>query len=120
MYYQVKAKAAPHVKPLVVWIFGPTGSGKSALAYYLCGEERYRKCGKLEWFDGYKGQKNVTFDDFRKPNVEWSFLLNLLDWYKVDDLPVKGSFTSWRPKLVVFTCPNHPVDEFTYRDEAGN
>lgn len=55
MYYQVKAKAAPHVKPLVVWIFGPTGSGKSALAYYLCGEERYRKCGKLEWFDGYKG-----------------------------------------------------------------
>ena len=119
-FYALKVKDMPHAKPLVVWISGDTGTGKSALAYYLCGEERFRKVGKLDWFDGYHGQANVTFDDFRKCNVEWSFLLNLLDWYKLDDLPVKGSFVSWRPKLVVFTCPHSAEDEFVYRDEAGN
>lgn len=61
----------------------------------------------------------MTFDDFRKGNCKWDFLLNLLDHYKVDDLPVKGSFVPWRPELVVFTCPNHPTDEFVWKDQEG-
>ena len=106
-------KRQVYAKPLVVWICGPTGTGKSALALYLCGPDRFRKCGELKWFDGYNGQENVTFDDFRKANCEWSFLLNILDHYKVDDMPVKGGFVPWRPKMIVFTSPNPPHVEFT-------
>lgn len=111
-YYALVLKRQVYAKPLVVWICGPTGTGKSALALYLCGPDRFRKCGELKWFDGYNGQENVTFDDFRKANCEWSFLLNILDHYKVDDMPVKGGFVPWRPKMIVFTSPNPPHVEF--------
>ena len=116
-YYALKLKQATYKKPIIVWICGPTGTGKSALASYLCGPDRFRKCGKLDWFDGYNGQANVTFDDFRKANCEWSFLLNILDHYKVDDMPVKGGFVPWRPKMIVFTSPNPPHVEFYQENE---
>lgn len=96
-WYSVKSKDSPYKKPTVIWVYGATGTGKSALAYYICGTERYRKVGSLDWFDGYVGQKTVTFDDFRAINCKWDLLLNILDHYKVDDLPVKGSFVAWRP-----------------------
>ena len=111
-YYALKLKQATYKKPIIIWICGPTGTGKSALASYICGPNRFRKCGKLDWFDGYNGQECVTFDDFRKANCEWSFLLNILDHYKVDDMPVKGGFVPWRPKMIVFTSPNPPHVEF--------
>lgn len=112
-HYAILLMKAKYEKPQVVWIYGPTGTGKSALAFYLCGEERFRKVGELLWFDGYSGQPNVTFDDFRPENCKWDFLLNLLDHYKVDDLPVKGGMAPWRPKLIVFTSPKHPMETFT-------
>ena len=118
-YYALQLALRPYTKPRVIWVYGPTGTGKSALAYYICGEHRFRKVGPLDWFDGYKGQENVTFDDFRKGNCKWDFLLNLLDHYKVDDLPVKGSFVPWRPKLIVFTSPNSPEEEFAWKDGDG-
>lgn len=111
-WYNMKSRVQPYSKPKVVWIYGPTGTGKSALAYYLCGTERFRKVGSLDWFDGYSGQKAVTFDDFRQGNCKWDFLLNLLDHYKVDDLPVKGGMVAWRPELIVFTAPEHPLNAF--------
>ena len=78
----------------------------------MCGTDRFRKVGDLQWFDGYVGQKTVTFDDFRACNCKWDFLLNMLDHYKVDDMPVKGGFVAWRPELIVFTSPKHPRDTF--------
>ena len=39
-------------------------------------------------------------------------MLNILDHYKVDDMPVKGGFVPWRPKMIVFTSPNPPHVEF--------
>lgn len=111
-YYALQIRKAPYEKPQVVWVYGPTGTGKSALAYYLCGDNRFRKVGTLNWFDGYSGQPNVTFDDFRPENCSWDLLLNMLDHYKVDDMPVKGGFVPWRPKLIVFTSPKHPRDTF--------
>lgn len=111
-WYSVKSKDSPYRKPTVIWVYGATGTGKSALAYYICGTQRYRKVGSLEWFDGYVGQKTVTFDDFRAMNCHWDLLLNILDHYKVDDLPVKGSFVAWRPETIVFTSPKHPHETF--------
>lgn len=45
--------------------------------------------------------------------MPWDYLLGLLDYYKVDNLPIKGSTMAWRPKKVVFTCPRPPEEEFS-------
>ena len=37
-YYALKLKVEVYTKPRVVWLYGPTGTGKSALAYYMCGD----------------------------------------------------------------------------------
>jgi energy-coupling factor transporter ATP-binding protein EcfA2 len=104
---------------MCIWIYGETGEGKSQLAMVMCGLDRYRRVGEIQWFDGYIGQENVTFDDFRKGKLDWSVLLAITDHYPVDDLAVKGSFTAWRAKQIVFTCPRGPADEYAWKDKEG-
>ena len=43
----MKSRDAGYCKHRVVWIYGETGTGKSALAYFMCGTERFRKVGDL-------------------------------------------------------------------------
>lgn len=54
-YYSYAIKATPYTKAQLWWIWGPTGTGKSALAAYLQGNNRFRKTGDYDWFDGYMG-----------------------------------------------------------------
>lgn len=54
-WYLIKLREAKYSKPRVVWAYGGSGTGKSSLAYYMCGPKRFRKVGPLDWFDGYHG-----------------------------------------------------------------
>lgn len=83
----VSRSTVEKVKPWVAWFFGATGTGKTKTATELCSPgEQYliiTKSGPQLWFDGYRDQEVVIFDDFREDFCSFSFLLNLLDRYKM-------------------------------------
>lgn len=94
-----------------VWFWGPTGTGKSRRAYdesmALCnGSVSYISDETLRWFDPYRGEKGVVLEDF-DGTAKISLLLRILDRYPLQ-VPVKGSFVQWRPRIVWITANFHP------------
>lgn len=90
----------------VIFITGPTGTGKTKLAmqnstFKIEGSE-------LQWFDGYTDDQTITIDEYDN-NVPITKLLNLLDGYQLR-LPIKGGFTYANWKTVYITS-NLRVDE---------
>jgi len=111
--------------PIVIWLHGPTGVGKTRLAF-KCGRRLARlrggtdddiwiSSGGLRWFDGYDGQSVAIFDDFRAKHVtSFAFLLRLLDRYPVQ-CEFKGGFVGWTPQFLFITCPDDPDSTFVTR-----
>lgn len=106
------------VKPYVIWLAGETGCGKTRLATSI-NEDFWISSKKLDWFDGYQGQKVAIFDDFRKGDTEFQWFLRLLDMYPIN-VPVKGGFAYWNPLAIIITCPRTPTSEFMYHDKFNN
>lgn len=93
-----------------LWLWGPTGTGKSHRAAQ-CEGSQYWWTNDNGWWDGYKQQDVVILNDFRG-NIAYSELLQMVDkWpYAVrrrgrEPMP----FTS---KLVVVTSSLHPKDVY--------
>lgn len=76
----VHKKAKRDFMPQCVWLYGPTGTGKTR---QVAEEEKdlywypYENAG---WWDSYKGQEAVIFDDFRG-QLPLNALLRLCDRY---------------------------------------
>lgn len=102
--------------PTVLWFWGPTGCGKSRLAF-----ESYPNAWvastNLDWFDGYDGHDEVILDDFRADWCKFSWLLRVLDRYPLR-VPVKGGFRAWVPKVIVVTAPVPP--RLAYRGKSSD
>lgn len=103
-----------YVAPSIIWLFGPTGTGKTRHVFrqHPNPDEIFRKTNGDSWFDGYHGQKIALFDDFRAKWFSFSFLLNVTDRYPLT-VGVKNSTASWSPESIYFTCPKHPSDLFS-------
>ena len=120
-------------KPEVVWLYGPTGSGKTSMARqyfeYLQGSgdseitNYIRTPGPIKWWDGYEGDVYTVIDDFRRNQLRdvggFAYLLRLLDRYPVR-VEIKGGSVPFVAHYIVITCPRHPEDEFTYRGIGGD
>jgi len=67
-----------------VWITGPAQAGKSHMAFEgFTPETHYVKNLNEDWWDGYKGQETVIFNEFRGHHMQFSELLDLVDkWPK--------------------------------------
>lgn len=99
-------------KKEVFWFFGPTGSGKTRMAFEMSNKESlWMSSENLKWFDGYSGQEDVIVDDFRGDFTTFHFLLRLLDRYPLN-VPIKGGFVRWMPKRIFITCPFPPKDAY--------
>jgi len=112
--------------PVVIWLYGPTGSGKTRCAMECArrintdsnvpGCDIWLSSGDLRWFDGYDGQQCVVLDDFRAKLVKFCFFLRLLDRYPVR-VEFKGGFVEWEPRFIFITCPYSPDECFSTRKE---
>ena len=58
------------------------------------------------WFDGYTGQNNVIFEEFRG-QLPLGMLLTILDRYECP-LQFKGGTTEFCALNIIFTSPCHP------------
>ncbi len=116
--WQITKKTSKRVPPVVILIYGPTGSGKTR--HVMSQPSIFKKSGDDQWFDGYDGESTLLIDDFSgaKSRVSLSFLLQLLDRYTVN-LPIKGAFTPLVAKVVYVTTNLHPRlwYDYTKRDE---
>jgi len=92
--------------PTVTVLYGETGAGKSKLARettpdrYVWGPEQEK------WFDGYEGQKDVIFEEFRG-QFPFGHLLRLLDRYDCK-VQYKGGLIEFVGTNIVITSPVHP------------
>lgn len=96
-----------------VWIHGPSGVGKSHAAFEgFSPETHYVKNLNEDWWDGYKGQETVIFNEFRG-QICFSDLLKL-----VDKWPETVKWRSHEPvpfisKKIIITSIKSPKDCFS-------
>ncbi len=100
----------------VIWLWGPTGCGKTRFAYDNYQNIYSKPAGG--WFDGYDEHETVLLDDFEAVDIEISMLLKLLDRYPMS-VPVKGGFVNWNPETVIITS-NYAPKEWFNRKFRGN
>lgn len=117
-----RRRAPSRDPPVVFWLFGPTGSGKSrAVAKFISdcvarrGWDYWKSVGALKWFNGYSGQEIAWFDDYRfagrQDSEKFAFFLNLLDRYSLS-VEFKGGVTDWYPKIILVTTPQDVAGTF--------
>lgn len=101
-----------YTTPTVTVLWGPTGTGKSHTAREMMrgpsGNELYWvwSPSRDRWFDGYEGEANVIFEEFRG-QLPLGDMLMLLDKYECP-VQYKGGSTEFVGTNIVFTSPTHP------------
>lgn len=102
--------------PAVTISIGPTGSGKTRSAYDQYGDaEIYRKDAS-KWWDGYRDQKCVLFDDWvGSKELPPHELLQAIDRYPVQ-VQNKGGYVSLAKRTIhfIFTSNVQPADWYCY------
>lgn len=113
----LKYKEAPRTTPTeCIWIYGPSGAGKTQRAMELAGPGAWWAAESGQWFDGYDGHEVAVIDELRADTWKFVQLLRLLD-SKPLRVPHKGGFRQWRPTLVIITTLRCP--ELTYGISAA-
>ncbi len=88
-----------------IWIYGPTGTGKTTLAREMAGDSVYWKAAN-KWWTGYNQQETVVLDEFygylAPHNIQR--LLN----HSPLIVETKGGHAKFISKLCIFTSNHHP------------
>ncbi len=79
-------------KPIVTWLYGETGSGKTRYVFQKHdARDIYNALYVNNFFVGFRGQPVILFDDFRKDTMKFQFLLQVLDRYPMEANTKHGS-----------------------------
>ena len=117
-YKKIRHDYAPELPELStldnVWIWGPSGVGKSRYA-----RDNYPGAfikNQNKWWDGYKGQDAVIIDDI---HPTWSGKAALKNWADHYPFPAesKGSTQTIRPKHIIITSNYPPEQIFTEEED---
>lgn len=93
-------------KPIITWLWGKTGTGKSRMAHDMY-PDAYTKSDSSKWWNGYDRHETVIWDDFRDGDVSFNDLLRLLDRYECR-VETKGGMRQFVPKEIVITSAHPP------------
>lgn len=115
IYAMKDQQNAVEFKPETWWISGKTGCGKTLSVKTKFPDVCILHCCKNMWFDEYDGSETVLFDEFRHDSMEYTTLLAMLSWNRGMKMRIKGSFVWFHPKRIIFTSPESPASEFSYR-----
>lgn len=107
-YYLKHHERARDSKPTVVWLHGPTGSGKSRLARDVAGADAYWK-DDTKWWDGYDAHETVVIDDFRGSWWSFTYMLRLLDRYPLR-VECKGGSRQFLAQTIIITSAHAPEE----------
>ncbi len=91
----------------VIVYYGEPGTGKSYAAKHL-NEDQYWKMGANHWWDGYRGQQLVIFDEF-KGGIPWGQFLQIMDENPLQ-VEVKGACIQFTSSQVAFTSNAWPKE----------
>lgn len=96
------------------WYYGETGSGKSEHVYRDYNPStHYVFPNDNGWFDGYKGQEIVIFDDFRGNTIPFAELLSLCDKYPKCVKRRNREPVPFLAKEIRITSSLHPMSIYT-------
>lgn len=114
----LKMTAPRTEKPYVVWLYGPSGVGKSHAVMQEVGPYAYwHKCDSFKWWSLYMGQKDVVLEELRGGHASLNELLRLFDFTPLA-VETKGGHIQMRATRVFVTTPYAPTD--IYRNEEGS
>lgn len=97
----------------VYW--GPTGVGKSRLAWSEATLDAYPKDPRTKFWDGYRGQEHVVIDEFRG-GIDIAHLLRWFDRYPVN-VEIKGAATTLKATKIWITSNLSPEEWYPDLDE---
>jgi len=93
----------------ILWITGPSGSGKSRHAHEHHPDAYYKSPGK--WWCGYQGEDTVVLDDYRADWCTYGVLLRWADRYPCL-IETKGGTIPLLCKLIIITTCKTPQETF--------
>lgn len=101
-----------HKTVKVIYIWGPSGVGKSKLAYDIARELGYHKIHQLKYESGFyhglgHGEGCAIYDDFRDSHMRASEFINLID-YNVHPMNRKGGSVLNRFDTIIITSVQNP------------
>lgn len=103
---------APRDWPMeLVFLLGPTRTGKSRTAKRMAGDDVYYK-PPGPWWDNYEGQHTIIWDEFYGHSYKFTELLQVLDRYPLL-VPYKGGFYQFVSKRIIFTSNQEPENWYS-------
>lgn len=97
--------AISHPDRRAVLLIGPTGCGKTRMAFDIFDESEIFIVPdiKTPWFDGYEQQRIAIVDECGTDMMHYNFLKRLTDRYPMQ-VPYKGGMCAWNAKTIILTA----------------